>query len=238
MSSSAIQHQPVYENASEALQHTNEFYRSGGFSYTPEQVQVWLELIFKAPPKGKVLDLCCGDGVWSEGLSKWAPNAELYGIDISSGAIETSAARLDSSAADRFVVGDSESELPWPDSTFDAILARGPGLYNQHQMNRPATIAVIESWHRKLRKGGVMYSVFASDPLRFGSYTNPLLVKLPYNRAPRLTDAVDFTGGKYHHTTESFMAPFLAAQGVEIKDYAFIRKNHVLTTRAITESGS
>lgn len=233
MSSTVASHQPVYETASEALEHTDAFYRTGGFSYTPDQVQTWLELIFDKPPKGRVLDLCCGDGVWSQGLQNWAPDAELYGIDISTGAIEAAAARLDTSIADRFIVGDSESPLPWSDGFFDAILARGPGLYNQHEMNRPATIAVIEDWHRTLRNGGVMYSVFASDPVRFGSYTNPLLVKLPYNRAPRLTSAVDFTGGKFHHTTESFMDPFLNANGVEMMDYKFVRKNHILKTRRV-----
>lgn len=235
MSLSVANHHPIYETASEALEHTDAFYRTGGFSYTPVQVQTWLELIFEKPPKGRVLDLCCGDGIWSQGLQNWAPDAELYGIDISTGAIEAATARLDKSAEDRFIVGDSESPLPWSDGTFHAILARGPGLYNQHELNRSATIKVIEDWHRTLRIGGVMYSVFASDPLRFGSYTNPLLVKLPYNRAPRLTPAVDFTGGKYHHTTESFLAPFQQAESVEIKDYKFVRKNHILITRRVDD---
>ncbi|MBO6514336.1 MAG: class I SAM-dependent methyltransferase [Phycisphaerales bacterium] len=238
MSVSASEQHPVYETADEALQRTDEFYQSGGFTYTPDQVHTWLELIFPKPPTGRVLDLCCGDGVWSEGLQRWAPDAELFGIDISAGAIKAAINRLGGSASERFLVGDSETELPWPDGSFSAILARGPGLYNQHQMNRPATIAVIEHWHQKLTPSGVFYSVFASDPLRFGSYTNPLLVKLPYNRAPRLTDAVDFTGGKYHHTSESFMAPFQSATNVEIRDYAFVRKNHILKTRLTRDARS
>jgi len=236
MPDAPVQH-PVYENATEALGHTDDFYRSGGFTYTAEQVQKWLVLIFGKPPVGRVLDLCCGDGVWSEGLSIWAPDAELYGIDISKGAIETSLARLGRDADQRFRVGDCESDLPWTEGFFDTILARGPGLYNQHRMDRPATVSVIECWHRVMRSGGTMYSVFASDPERFGTYTNPLLVKLPYNRAPRLTDAVDFTGGKYHHDTTSFLAPFASAAGVEIKDYKFVRKNHVLKTQRSMDTG-
>jgi len=225
---------PIYQSAQEAQAHTDTFYRSGGFEYTPAQVQRWLQVLFTTPPKGRVLDLCCGDGIWSQGLTQWAPNAELHGIDISQGAIDAAQSKLDQGNASRFIVADTEQPLPWDDGFFDTILARGPGLYNQHNMDRPAAIAVIQDWHRTLKPNGTMYSVFASDPARFGTYTNPLLVKLPYNRAPRLTDAVDFTGGKYHHTTTSFMAPFLKATGVEIKDYKFLRKNHILQTRRTT----
>ena len=205
--------------------------------FNPEQVQTWLALYIPRPPKtGRVLDLCCGDGVWSAGLAALqpGPGQELHGIDISAGGIDK-AQRNNPDHASRFVVGDAEQSLPWPEATFDLIFARGPGLFNQHSMDRPAAIAVIEMWHRALTSTGRMISIFYSSPELMGTYTNPLKVALPYNRAPRLTDAVDFTGGKYHHTIESFQLPFRKARNVKLGEYRFVRNNHILETRLLTD---
>ncbi|MCH8316806.1 MAG: hypothetical protein IIA64_12615 [Planctomycetes bacterium] len=73
-----------------------------------------------------------------------------------------------------------------------------------------------------------------SNPEMFGCYTNPLKVRLPYNRAPRLTDGVDFTGSKYHHTISSFQIPFRKADNVKLGEYRFVRNNHILETRLET----
>ena len=228
---------PIYESAAEALAATDKFYASdSGFEYTPPQVIDWLKLYVPRLPKtGRVLDLCCGDGVWSAGLKQLNPALELFGIDLSEGGI-VAARRNVAGDGGNFVVGDAEQSLPWPGGHFDFVFARGPGLFNQHSMDRPATIAVIEMWHRKLSKSGRMISIFYSSPELMGTYTNPLKVALPYNRAPRLTDAVDFTGGKYHHTIESFQMPFRKANNVTLGEYRFVRNNHILETRLDTES--
>jgi len=228
---------PVYESASDALAATDQFYgNAAGFEYTAEQVLDWLKLYIPRLPKaGNVLDLCCGDGVWAAGIKSLNADLTLHGIDISEGGIET-ARRNNPADAERFTVGDAERKLPWPDGTFDLIFARGPGLFNQHSMDRPAAIAVIEMWHRALKPNGRMISIFYSSPDLMGTYTNPLKVALPYNRAPRLTDAVDFTGGKYHHTIESFQLPFRKASNVKLGEYRFVRNNHVLETKLKTEN--
>ena len=127
----------IFQTSDEARSATDEFYQSAGFEYTPQQVREWLAIYLpRLPQKGNVLDLCCGDGVWSAGLKALSPNLILHGIDISRGGIEK-ARRLLPSDAERFVVGDAEQSLPWPVGTFDLIFARGPGLYNQHSMDRP-----------------------------------------------------------------------------------------------------
>ncbi len=221
----------IYQTAQEARQATDAFYADRGFEYTPEQVQQWLEIYLpKLPKTGRVLDLCCGDGIWAAGIKTVNPALSLHGIDISAGAIDK-AKELVPNDVEQFVVGDAESSLPWPDGTFDLIFARGPGLYNQHSMDRGATIAVIEMWHRALRPSGRFVSIFYSNPEMFGSYSNPLTVRLPYNRAPRLTDAVDFTGGKYHHDITSFLLPFRKACNVELGEYRFVRNTYILETR-------
>jgi SAM-dependent methyltransferase len=222
---------PVYETALEAQAATEAFYAERGFSYDPQTVEEWLRIYLgRIPAAGDVFDLCCGDGVWSVGLKALAPQVRLYGIDLSEAGILKARAALPEDA-ERFLVGNAEERLPWAPGTFDLIFARGPGLFNQHSMDRPAAIAVIERWHELLKPGGMMLSAFYSDPAQFGTYTNPLSVALPYNRAPRLTEAVDFTGGKFHHDIRSFLLPFERAANVVVGDYRFIRKNHILESR-------
>lgn len=226
-------HSRMYESPADALEATNDFYEDGGFSYTDDQVRQWLEVYLRRFPRtGRVLDLCCGDGIWARGMKTLNPSIEMYGVDISEAGIRRARELVDEDPSN-FQVADTDAGLPWPDGTFDLIFARGPGLFNQHSMDRPATVGVIEMWHRALKPDGHMVSMFYSDPIKFGTYTNPLNVKLPYNRAPRLTDAVDFTGGKYHHDVGSFHAPFWRARNVEVIDYRFVRKNHILESRIV-----
>lgn len=220
---------PIYANAEEALAATDDFYAMDGFAYTEEMVERWIRANVQVPSAGNILDLCCGDGIWSRGFQIINPSLKLFGIDISQGAIDKARGLL-RDHDERFVVGDAERGLPWPEESFEFIFARGPGLYNQHSMDRPATMAVIESWHRALAPGGRLLSIFSSNPKLLGSYTPMHEAKLPYNRAPRRTDAVEFTGGKYHHTIQSFLTPFWKAEGVEVREYRFAGNLHILTT--------
>jgi SAM-dependent methyltransferase len=224
---------PAYENPAQALEATDRFYEhADGFQYPLEYVVNWLTQNVALPQTGRVLDLCCGDGIWSKGMKEIRPGLEIFGIDISLGGI-SKAGRLLSVDDSHFVVGDAETELPWRDGFFDVIFSRGPGLYNQHCMDRPATIAVIEMWHRKLSKKGRFYSIFSSQPEAMGTYTPIEKVKLPYNRASRQTDAVDFRGGKFHHSIQSFLTPFWKAQNVAFVQYSFFNNHHVLITRKV-----
>jgi SAM-dependent methyltransferase len=221
----------VYKTSDDALKATDEFYKSHeGFQYSEHKVTEWIRKHVKLPKKGRVLDLCCGDGIWSKGIQNINPKLELYGIDISQGAI-AKACKLLNADDKHFIAGDAEVGLPFEDGFYHLIFARGPGLYNQHDMDRPATIRVIESWHLKLAPSGFFYSIFASTPEKMGTYTPMDEAKLPYNRSPRLTETVDFRGGKYHHTIQSFLTPFWKAENVVIVNYSFLGNQHVLITR-------
>ncbi len=222
---------PVYLTPTEALTATDEFYSNQeGFQYSVEMVTNWIKTHVLLPKAGRVLDLCCGDGIWSKGMQNVNPNLEFYGIDISQGAISKARSLLKTDA-EHFIVGDAETDLPFPDHFFELIFARGPGLYNQHNMDRTETIHVIENWHKKLVLKGRLYSIFASTPEKMGTYTPMEEVKLPYNRSPRKTKSVDFTGGKYHHTIQSFLAPFWQAQNVTLINYSFLNNLHILITK-------
>ena len=224
--------EPLYTSPEEALAATDDFYTGEGFSYSEDLVVEWLSSNIVLPQTGKVLDLCCGDGIWSRGIQLLNPDLELFGLDISTGAIGK-ARRIVGADAEHYVVGDAEVPLPWEPGTFDMIFARGPGLYNQHSMDHLDTIRVIEHWHSKLTPRGRLWSIFASTPKLMGSYTPMDEVKLPYNRAPRQTPTTRFEGGKYHHTVQSFLTPFWKARNLEISEYKFVRHQHVLSTRLV-----
>lgn len=207
---------------------TDDFYRnSGGFSYSEEKATRWVSHNVDVPRTGRVLDLCCGNGIWSVAMRNIAPDIELCGIDISQGAIEHARSLLPEGD---FRVGDAEQALPWPDEQFDLIFARGPGLYNQHSMECAATIEVLEAWHEKLAPSGRFYSIFYSMPERMGSYGPIGNAKLPMNWTPRRTDAVEFLGGKFHHSIRSFVAPFEMSPKITILTYRFEAKMHVMVS--------
>jgi SAM-dependent methyltransferase len=226
----------LYDSPQEALAATDVFYRAAtGFSYDLEAVKSWLSTYVQIPKTGRVLDLCCGDGIWSRGFQALSPQLELYGIDLSAGGIDKARELLGEGPwgeiASRFVVGDVEAGLPWPKAHFDLIFARGPGLFNQHDFARPASVRVLEHWHSHLIERGRFYSVFASTPRLMGRYTPMNEVVLPYNRAQRRSRTLDFEGGKFHHSIESFHRPFWYAENVEIVSYSFHGNQHILVTR-------
>lgn len=214
-----------------ALIATDQFYRSSeGFGYDLTKLIKWLTSYTRIPETGKILDLCCGDGIWSQAFKELNPELDCFGIDISAGGVERAKERVKDSN-DQFVVGDVEVELPFPKKYFNFIFARGAGIYNQHDMSRRATVKVIEMWHEYLVDGGVFCGVYGSTPSMMGSYTPIEKVKLPYNKVPRHSPVIQFEGGKFHHSIESFHAPFLAAKGIEIINYSFNKNKHIIHTR-------
>jgi hypothetical protein len=86
-------------------------------------------------------------------------------------------------------------------------------------------------WHEYLADGGLFCGIYGSTPDMMGTYTPMEKVKLPYNRAPRQSEAVQFDGGKFHHSIESFHAPFWAAEDIEVVDYSYNKKKHIILTR-------
>lgn len=223
---------------SQQLETTDEFYRhQAGRSYSDETVDRWLQRWLaphvRLPASCRVLDLCCGDGVWSFGLLRLATRLEVVGVDISPGAIEAARGRgLENGAGQRaqFLVHDAEISLPFADGSFDLIFGRGLFLFNQHDMLRPEALNLIEQWHAKLKPSGVFYSSYGSKQECMGRYVPMENTRLPLNHLPRRTAALDFHGGKFHHTPGSFVAPFLQAHGVWIRKYAYEQGRHTLLT--------
>jgi ubiquinone/menaquinone biosynthesis methyltransferase len=83
---------------------------------------LWSALRMQAPPRARILDLCCGTGLSTEAIVATYPDAEVTGVDISAGMLDA-ARRKPALARVRFVQGDAmdvaASGVAGP---FDAIL--------------------------------------------------------------------------------------------------------------------
>ncbi|MDA8660021.1 class I SAM-dependent methyltransferase [Luminiphilus sp.] len=238
------------KNWGSAVHKTNRFYQlQGGFSYSDEQVNRWLTKWFHpfVELKGteRILDLCCGDGVWSFGLLRRYPSILVSGVDVSDQAVENAnkrATMLGLSDRATFIAYDCETWLPFPEEAFDLIFARGVFVFNQHNMMRPGCLRLLEHWQEKLANGGRFVAMYGSKPDRFGKYTPPEETKgLPTNLERRETPAVDFRGGKFNHNPVTFLQPFMALHNAQIEFYQFSAGRHTLICRPkqdVTVSGA
>jgi SAM-dependent methyltransferase len=95
----------------------------------------------------KVLDLGCGVGRFGE--FKLA-GVEVYGVDIDSGAVKIAKKH------EKTVVADLEKPLPFPDGTFDGILAKD---ILEHVREPWKVVAELK---RVLKKGGIIIATVPS----------------------------------------------------------------------------
>ena len=225
--------------SADTVKKVDEFFAKGGLAYTPEKVKKWLERRFfrfaTLPSGARILDMSCGGGVWAVGIAQVIPDAEIVGIDLSQGAIET--ARSNASKAGlsnrlTFKVHDCTQRLPFANGKFDFIFARGAFLFNQHDMMRAGCIELLEEWHRVLAPGGRLYASNNTKYDRMGTYT-PYedTAGLPLNDVPETTPWRDFRGGKFNHSVSSFSAPFFALQSAKVELYHFEAGVHCIITR-------
>ena len=91
----------------------------GGYKYIEGRWEkVAREMIqhYQLPKNPKILDIGCGKGYLLYDFSKCLPEAELYGIDISSYAIKNAKEEIKTS----LTLGNANN-LPWPDNHFDLV---------------------------------------------------------------------------------------------------------------------
>ena len=225
-----------------AVQDTDRFYEEqDSRSYSDEQVNRWLSKWFypfaALNGKERILDLCCGDGVWSLGLLRSFPEITVVGVDVSSGATNKAnerATRLGLTDRATFFSYDCESSLPLQPSSFDLVFARGVFLFNQHDMVRPGCIKLLRDWHSLLVPGGRFVAMYGSKLDRLGSYTPAEETKgLPTNLCSRETPSINFLGGKFNHSPATFLRPFLELDNSLFVFYQFKNGRHILVTEAL-----
>jgi SAM-dependent methyltransferase len=114
------------------------------------------------PARGRILEVGCGTG----GLLAAADSAErsIVGIDIALRWLVVARARLKAYEADIPLIGADAEKLPWPDASFDAVVADS---IVEHLSD---AACAFREWARVVRPGGRLllwspnrYS-FATDP--------------------------------------------------------------------------
>ena len=93
----------------------------GGYKYMEgrwEKVAKAMINHYDLPPRPKILDIGCGKGYLLYDFLKCLPEAEVYGLDISSYAIENSKDEI----KDRLITGNAIN-LPWPNNHFDLVFS-------------------------------------------------------------------------------------------------------------------
>ena len=101
----------------------------------------------KARLKGRVLDLGCGIGIFTRILSNVEGVTGVVGLDISRESVLHAKGKCNDRCS--FVAG-SATELPFPDSSFDAVVALGDTISHIHNGYRDALSEV----GRILKPGG------------------------------------------------------------------------------------
>ena len=93
----------------------------GGYKYIPNR---WNNVIknlieyYQLPKNPKILDIGCGKGFFLYDFLKIVPQADVYGIDISSYAINNSKPDI----REKLTLGNA-IDLPWEDDYFDLVVS-------------------------------------------------------------------------------------------------------------------
>lgn len=108
----------------------------------------------------RVLDLCCGTGVWTFILSEFAgTNGQVTGLDFSAGMLKIANQKRLENGYDNvdFVQGDAQ-QLPFADATFDEVVI-GFGLRNV-----PDATRVLKEMYRVVKPGGRVVCLETAKP--------------------------------------------------------------------------
>lgn len=138
----------------------------GGYRYLEgrwEKVARAMAEHYELPPKPKILDIGCGKGFLLYDFLKVIPDAEIYGIDISSYAIANSKEEI----RDRLQVG-SATALPWPDNYFDLVISittlhnlhaydLEPALREMERVGKTNKYLCVESYRNETEKANLLY---------------------------------------------------------------------------------
>lgn len=106
---------------------------------------------------GRVLDIGCHSGLFTEKIILKTNSLEVYGIDISKNAIEKAKQRIKKG---KFITGDAQN-LPFKNNFFDAAFC----LEMIEHVDNPEK--VLQEMYRVLKKGGYGLVLIPTDNLLF-----------------------------------------------------------------------
>ena len=118
----------------------------GGYRYMPGRWAPVAEAMIKhygLKPGDKVLDVGCGKGFQMYELTQVLPGLDVYGLDISTYAIENAKEEM----KDRITHG-TAAKLPYPDKSFDFVFSIN-ALHNLHNYDLDSALREIERVGKK-----------------------------------------------------------------------------------------
>jgi demethylmenaquinone methyltransferase/2-methoxy-6-polyprenyl-1,4-benzoquinol methylase len=124
--------------------------------------------LLAARPGERILDVGCGPGTALVELGRVVgPGGRVVGVDLSPAMVGRAAARVaQAGLADRVVVRVTDAAaLPWPDGSFDGVLA----TFVLELFDTPEIPAVLGEWRRSLRPDGriAVVSLSRAGPVRW-----------------------------------------------------------------------
>ena len=138
----------------------------GGYKYMEgrwEKVARAMADHYRIKPGDKILDVGCGKGFLMFDWTKVVPGVEMYGIDISTYAIDN----IKEEMKDRVQVGNATS-LPWPDQHFDLVYSLNtlhnlhnyeldPALREIERVGKKNKYICVESYRNEVEKANLLY---------------------------------------------------------------------------------
>jgi ubiquinone/menaquinone biosynthesis C-methylase UbiE len=138
----------------------------GGYKYMEgrwEKVAKAMADHYRIKPGDKILDVGCGKGFLMFDWTKVVPGVEMYGIDISTYAIDN----IKEEMKDRVQVGNATS-LPWPDQHFDLVYSLNtlhnlhnyeldPALREIERVGKKNKYICVESYRNEVEKANLLY---------------------------------------------------------------------------------
>lgn len=116
-------------------------YGYGGYRYDGRWIPVARDIIahFGLKPGDRVLDVGCAKGFLVKDLLAACPGLEAFGLDVSRYALD----HCEKEVVGRLHLG-SADDLPFPDGSFDAVLA----INSLHNLPRPRCIVALREIER------------------------------------------------------------------------------------------
>lgn len=138
----------------------------GGYKYIPgrwESVAKEMIEYYNLSAESKILDIGCGKGYLLYDFTKILPKSDVYGIDISSYAIDNAKQEIKSS----LTLGNANS-LPWPDNYFDLVISINSlhclscydlekALIEMERVGNKHKYLCIESFRNESEKANLLY---------------------------------------------------------------------------------